>query len=117
MCVGHDELPPGPGGVRLGELDGVPFYIDADQYERWGRPRFLIDLSPGDTGSFSLEGSLGVHFITRTQDIIKDEELTMSTVITPPQSGSFLMPALPRGTRAADGNPPRALHRRHGDRC
>jgi uncharacterized protein len=57
MCVGHDELPAGPGDVQLGELAGVPFYID---------------LSPGDTGSFSLEGSLGVHFITRTQDIIKD---------------------------------------------
>jgi uncharacterized protein (DUF779 family) len=67
MCVGHDELPPGPGDVRLGELAGVPFYIDADQYERWGRPRFLIDLSAGDTGSFSLEGSLGVHFVTRSE--------------------------------------------------
>jgi len=65
MCVAHDELPAGPGDLQLGELAGVPFYIDADLYERWGRPRFVIDLSPGDTGSFSLEGSLGVHFVTR----------------------------------------------------
>ncbi len=67
MCVGADELPPGPGDVLLGDLDGVPFYIDADQYTRWGRPRFVIDVAPGDTGSFSLEGTLDVHFVTRTR--------------------------------------------------
>jgi uncharacterized protein len=67
MCVGHDELPPGPGDIQLGELEGVPFYIDADQYDRWGRPRFVIDVAPGDTGSFSLEGLEGVHFVTHSE--------------------------------------------------
>jgi uncharacterized protein (DUF779 family) len=66
MCVGREELPPGPPDVLLGHLAGVPFYIDAEQYERWGRPRFLIDVSPGDSGSFSLEGTEDVHFVTRT---------------------------------------------------
>lgn len=67
MCVRAEELPPGPGDVQLGELAGVPFYIDEDQYVRWGRPRFLIDVAPGDTGSFSLEGLEGVHFVTHTR--------------------------------------------------
>ncbi len=67
MCVGQDELPQGPGDLKLGELAGIPFYIDADLYERWGRPRFVIDVAPGDTGSFSLEGLEGVHFITNTR--------------------------------------------------
>ena len=66
MCVVHDELPQGSGDVKLGEVAGVPFYIDADQYERWGRPHFVVDVAPGDTGSFSLEGLLGLHFVTHT---------------------------------------------------
>jgi uncharacterized protein (DUF779 family) len=36
------------------------------QYERWGKPRFLIDVTPGAAEGFSLEGLQGVHFVTRT---------------------------------------------------
>ncbi len=64
MCLSAGELPVGPGDVRLGELAGAPFYIDGDQYERWGRPRFLVDVRPGPADGFSLEGSVGVHFVT-----------------------------------------------------
>lgn len=52
--------------VRLGEIGGTPFYIDAEQYERWGKPRFEIDVSPGPAEGFSIEGLEGVHFVTRT---------------------------------------------------
>jgi uncharacterized protein len=66
ICLKEGELPAGPHDVQLGEIGGAPFYIDAEQYERWGRPRFLIDVSPGAAEGFSLEGLLAVHFITRT---------------------------------------------------
>ena len=66
MCLTLGELPPGPGDEYLGTVAGVPFYIDADQYERWGRPQFELDVETGAATSFSLEGPLGVHFITRT---------------------------------------------------
>ena len=49
-----------------GTIGGAPFYIDSDQYERWGKPRFLIDVAPGAAEGFSLEGLDGVHFISRT---------------------------------------------------
>jgi uncharacterized protein len=52
--------------MRLGDIGGAPFYIDSDQYERWGTPRFLIDVSSGAAGGFSLEGLEGVHFVPRT---------------------------------------------------
>ena len=64
LCLRRGELPTGPGDLCLGEVGGAPFYIDADQYERWGRPRFEIDVSSGATGGFSLEGLDGVHFVT-----------------------------------------------------
>jgi uncharacterized protein len=66
ICFKDGELPPGPQDLRLGEVGGAPFYIDAEQYERWGRPRFLIDVAPGAAEGFSLEGLEGVHFISRT---------------------------------------------------
>jgi uncharacterized protein (DUF779 family) len=52
--------------VQLGEIGGAPFYIDAEQYERWGKPRFLVDVGPGAADGFSLESLEGVHFISRS---------------------------------------------------
>jgi len=66
MCLTAGELPLSPHDIKLGTIGGVPFYIDAEQYERWGRPRFLIDVSPGAAEGFSLEGVIGMHFVTRT---------------------------------------------------
>jgi uncharacterized protein len=65
ICLKDGELPAGPHDVQLGEIGGAPFYIDADQYERWGRPEFVIDVSVGAAEGFSLEGLEGVHFVTR----------------------------------------------------
>jgi uncharacterized protein (DUF779 family) len=66
MCLKDGELPLSPHDVRLGEIGGAPFYIDCEQYERWGKPRFLVDVSPGAAEGFSLEALEGVHFVTRT---------------------------------------------------
>jgi hypothetical protein len=65
MCLRESELPPGPNDVELGRIAEVPFLIDRDQYERWGRPEFVLDVAPGAADSFSLEGSDGVHLVTR----------------------------------------------------
>ena len=66
MCLRAGELPLGLHDVCLGEIGGVPFYIDGEQYERWNRPRFEIDVSAGPAEGFSLEGTRGVHFVGRT---------------------------------------------------
>ncbi len=67
MCLREGEVPLGPNDIRIGELGGAPFYVDAEQYERWQRPAFLIDVAYGTADGFSLdaedEGEL--HFITR----------------------------------------------------
>lgn len=67
MCLMEGELPLSPQDLRLGEIAGMPFYIDSDQYERWGRPHITVDVSPGAAEGFSLEGLEGVHFVTRSQ--------------------------------------------------
>jgi uncharacterized protein (DUF779 family) len=69
ICLKDGELPPSPGDLLLGEIGGAPFYVDAEQYERWNRPRFVIDVAPGPSEGFSLEGLHGVHFVTGTAGI------------------------------------------------
>ncbi len=66
ICLEEGDMEPSPHDVRLGDVAGAPFYIDRDQYERWGRPRFVVDVAPGAAEGFSLEGLLGVRFVTRT---------------------------------------------------
>lgn len=73
MCLTKGELLPSPSDVKLGEIGGAPFYVDSEQYERWGRPVFLIDVADGAAGGFSLEGLDDVHFVTRTP---QDAEVT-----------------------------------------
>ena len=66
MCLREGDLLLGPNDLLLGEIEGCPFYIDREQYERWRQPEFMIDVSPGDGDTFSLEGPEGIHFVART---------------------------------------------------
>jgi uncharacterized protein len=66
LCLKNGELPLSPDDVRLGEIGGAPFYIDAQQYKRWGEPGILIDVMPGAADGFSLEGTEDVRFVTQT---------------------------------------------------
>jgi uncharacterized protein len=67
ICLQEGELPLGPDDVLLGEIGGAPVYMDAQQYESWGRPHLTIEVSPGAADGFSLEGVAGVHFTTRSR--------------------------------------------------
>ena len=66
LCLHEGELLVGPNDLELGEVGGVPFFIDAEQYERWNRPSFLLDVAPGTPDAFTLEGRDGIHFVTRS---------------------------------------------------
>jgi uncharacterized protein (DUF779 family) len=64
ICLKDGELPAGPNDVLLGTVGGAPFYIDADQDERWHQPALVLDVRSGAAEGFSLEGLAGVHFVT-----------------------------------------------------
>lgn len=64
LCLAADDLAPGPGDLLLGEIAGVPFYVDADQYHRWNEPHFVLDVAIGAPEGFSL-GLSDAHFVTR----------------------------------------------------
>ena len=67
ICLLDGELPLASGDRLLGRVGGAPFFIDADQYERWGRPGFVLDVAPGAAEGFSL-GLPDGHFVTRSGD-------------------------------------------------
>ena len=66
LCLKAGELPLSPNDLQIGEIGGAPFYVDAEHYERLGKPRFTIDVSRGAGEGFSLEAGRDVHFVTLT---------------------------------------------------
>jgi uncharacterized protein (DUF779 family) len=63
LCLLAGELAPSSNDVLLGRVAGTPFYIDGEQYERWGEPEFLLDVADGAPEGFSLGGS-DSHFVS-----------------------------------------------------
>jgi uncharacterized protein len=63
LCLLADDLVPGSGDAKLGEVAGVPFYIDSEQFQRWGEPEFLLDVASGAPEGFSF-GLPDAHFVT-----------------------------------------------------
>jgi uncharacterized protein (DUF779 family) len=72
-CYLPTDLTIGPYDVKLGELDGVPFYIGKPQYEYWKHTQLILDVIDGHGGTFSLEGNTGKAFHTRSR-LFSDEE-------------------------------------------
>jgi len=64
ICLKDGELPPSVNDLLLGEIAGAPFYVDSEQYERWGRPPFLLDAGSGPAQGFSLSLA-DAHLVTR----------------------------------------------------
>jgi uncharacterized protein len=66
LCLLADEMAPASGDLLLGDVAGVPFYMDADQFQRWGKPKFVLDLAAGAPEGFSF-GLAAAHFVTRSR--------------------------------------------------
>jgi uncharacterized protein len=74
MCLARGELLIGEQDVFLGEIGGQPFYIGAAQFEYWKHTHLIIDVVNGRGGMFSLEGPLGLRFLTRSRLYTEEEE-------------------------------------------
>lgn len=66
-CYLPGEITIGAGDVYLGEIGGCPFYIGKAQYEYWKHTQVIIDVIEGSGGTFSLEGSEGKAFHSRSR--------------------------------------------------
>ena len=61
--------------ILLGQLDGVNYYMNQDQFEYWKHTHLTVDITAGRGSSFSLEIPLGVRFIIHSR-LLTDEENT-----------------------------------------
>lgn len=66
-CLLPGELTIGAGDEYLGDIGGCPFYMSKSQYEYWKHTQLIIDVIPGHGGTFSLEGTTGKAFHTRSR--------------------------------------------------
>ena len=57
----------GARDVLLGRVEGCPYYIGGDQWERWSHTRLVLDVVPGRGAGFSLEAPEGMRFLTRSE--------------------------------------------------
>jgi uncharacterized protein (DUF779 family) len=73
MCYPMGEFSISQTDVRMGILQGAPFYIGLDQFEYWKHTQLIIDVVPGMGGMFSLENGTGKRFFTRSR-LFTDEE-------------------------------------------
>jgi hypothetical protein len=74
MCYPADDFKVGGNDVKLGDIGGTPFYMDADQFDYWKHTQLIIDVVPGRGHGFSVEAPEGVRFLTRSR-VFTDEEV------------------------------------------
>ena len=80
MCYPRGEFRVGAQDVRLGTIEGHPFYIGAAQFALWAHTQLIIDVVPGRGGGFSLEAPEGVRFLTRSYLFTPEEAAGLSAV-------------------------------------
>ena len=59
--------------ILLGQLEGVNYYMNQDQFEYWKHTHLTVDVTEGRGASFSLEIPLGVRFIIQSRILTKEE--------------------------------------------
>jgi uncharacterized protein len=83
------EFPIGQLDVLSGEIGCSPFYISRSRCEYWKHTQLIIDVVDGRGNTFSLEGTEGKGFLTRSR-LFSDEEwaaLVASGVVEPKALG------------------------------
>ncbi|MDN3493036.1 DUF779 domain-containing protein [Winogradskyella bathintestinalis] len=57
----------------LGEVEGVKFYMNQDQFEYWKHTHLTVDITVGRGASFSLEIPLGLRFLIHSRLLTEEE--------------------------------------------
>ena len=60
--------------ILLGEVEGVNFYMNKDQFEYWKHTHLTVDITEGRGSSFSLEIPLGLRFLIHSRLLTEEEE-------------------------------------------
>jgi uncharacterized protein (DUF779 family) len=80
MCYPLGEFAVSDSDVLLGELDGTPFYMGAEQFAYWEHTQLIIDVVAGNGGMFSLDNGTGRRFLTRSRVFTDTESALLNPV-------------------------------------
>ena len=64
--------------ILLGQLDGVNYYMNQDQFEYWKHTHLTVDITEGRGSSFSLEIPLGLRFIIHSRRLTDEENIALN---------------------------------------
>ena len=67
MCFPKSEYMTGQQDVLVGEIGGIPFFMNREQYKLWKHTNLIIDAIDGGGGMFSLDNGTGKRFLTRSE--------------------------------------------------
>lgn len=74
MIFEKDDMYLDESDIHLGDIEGVPFYMNQDQFQYWKHTHLTIDITEGRGASFSLEIPLGIRFIIHSRILTQEED-------------------------------------------
>ena len=80
MILEEGDLYLDDSDILLGQLDGVNYYMNQDQYDYWKHTHLTVDVTEGRGSSFSLEIPLGVRFIIHSRLLTEEESDVLNRV-------------------------------------
>ncbi len=64
--------------ILLGQLEGVNYYMNEEQFEYWKHTFLTVDITEGRGSSFSLEIPLGLRFIIHSRLLTEEENRALN---------------------------------------
>ena len=78
MILEEEDLYLDESDILLGQLDGVNYYMNKDQFDYWKHTHLTVDITEGRGSSFSLEIPLGLRFIIHSRLLTKEENAVLN---------------------------------------
>jgi len=78
MILEEGDLYLDESDILLGQLDGVNYYMNQDQFDYWKHTHLTVDITAGRGSSFSLEIPLGVRFIIHSRLLTEEESKVLN---------------------------------------
>lgn len=79
MLIPKNDMYLDESDILLGNINGVNFYMNKDQFEYWKHTHLTVDITKGRGSSFSLEIPLGLRFIIKSRLLTNEENKALNT--------------------------------------
>ncbi|OAB79843.1 DUF779 domain-containing protein [Cochleicola gelatinilyticus] len=80
MLLTKDDFYLDESDILLGEVAGVHFYMNQDQYEYWKHTHLTVAITKGRGSSFSVEIPLGLRFLIQSRLLTEEESKYFQTL-------------------------------------